>query len=370
MKQVLIVPPWEPWQNNQMFSGAEGCVYTKAFALWRDRAGEQGFELNTWEIKPLSEADCVWMMDLPRRKAIFQEVKQGARPKVPFVLQVLESPVITPQSFSDANRRYFDAVVSYELELDEKQNAFRYYLPNSPCRPARNLSFGDRRCAVMLNSNRVEGWFAVRQKGREGLPGIGRHLTGWRVPLARLLQPAQGELYSWRRRLVRTADALDSGVLDVYGHGWKGEQISWCPLYQNLSYRSATPPAIACDPRVEKRQIKTDLFSRYRFGIGAENYIGRLGYISEKIFDAMAAGVVPVYLGEERVVDYEPASAFVDVRNFGNERELLLYLRSCSETEWGAMRDAGQVFLQSGRFSPFTDRAFAERMVEILKRLL
>jgi len=34
------------------------------------------------------------------------------------------------------------------------------------------------------------------------------------------------------------------------------------------------------------------------------------------------------------------------------------------------MRDAGQVFLQSGRFSPFTDRAFAERMVEILKRLL
>ena len=82
------------------------------------------------------------------------------------------------------------------------------------------------------------------------------------------------------------------------------------------------------------------------------------------------AGAVPVYLGEEKIADFVPVSCFVDARNFRSQRDLLLYLRGCPESEWQAMRDAGQAFLQSEKMHPFTDEAFAERMVGILKEVL
>lgn len=353
-----------------MFTGAEGCVYPNAFRLWREQALEHGIALDTMDMKPAAAADCVWMMDLPRRRSVFDQVRKQVRPEVPFVLQVVESPIITPQSFVATNRDCFDAVVSYEPGLDEGKKHFSYHLPNTVQAPVTDLPFRQRRCVAMLNSNRMEGFFAMRQPGVEGLPGIGRHLSGWRLPVSNLINQAEGELYSWRRELALQADRLGASVLDVYGHGWKGEQLSWLSFYGRQTYQCATAAAFSCEVGSENRIGKYHLLSHYRFGIGVENFRGKLGYISEKLFDVLASGAVPVYLGEEKITAYVPEAAFVDARNFRNQKELLLYLKSCDETEWRAMRDAGQAFLHSGAFHRFSDEAFANRMVEILKRIL
>jgi len=149
------------------------------------------------------------------------------------------------------------------------------------------------------------------------------------------------------------------GFLDVFGAGWNGEQISWCPLYPNRPYR--------CWRR--KVEIsKHELSAEYRFVMAYENLRGRRGYISEKIFDALQAGSVPVYLGEERIAEFVPQEAFVDARDFRTHRELLAYLQLCPESEWREMRQAGQDFLRSTEFRPFTDEAFAERMTEVLRK--
>ncbi|WCJ59708.1 glycosyltransferase family 10 [Fontisphaera persica] len=86
-----------------------------------------------------------------------------------------------------------------------------------------------------------------------------------------------------------------------------------------------------------------------------------------KIFDALFAGSVPVYLGEERITDYIPSECFVDVRKYKSIKELLLYIKYCPEHEWQRMYDAGQEFIRSEKIRPFTDEAFAERMMEVLK---
>jgi len=65
-----------------------------------------------------------------------------------------------------------------------------------------------------------------------------------------------------------------------------------------------------------------------------------------------------------------PPEAFVDARNFHTRRELLRYLQSCPEREWAAMREAGEKFLNSAAFRLFTDDAFAERMTNVLKKIL
>ena len=151
------------------------------------------------------------------------------------------------------------------------------------------------------------------------------------------------------------------GFLDVYGAGWNGEQISWCPLYPNRPYRCW---------RSKARVSKHELSAEYRFVMAYENFRGRRGYISEKIFDVFQAGSVPVYMGEERIAEFVPPEAFVDARNFRAPRELLAYLQSCPEPEWSEMRQAGQDFLRSAVFRSFTDEAFAERMTNVLKNVL
>jgi hypothetical protein len=213
----------------------------------------------------------------------------------------------------------------------------------------------------MCYSNRVSGFWAIRQPGLAGLPFFGRMLAGWNCPVSLVRELSCGDLYGERRAIAREAERYMPDFLDVFGPGWNREQISWCPLYPNRPYRCW---------RANAKASKHELSAEYRFVMAYENFRGRRGYISEKIFDALQAGSVPVYLGEERIAEFVPQEAFVDARNFRTRRELLAYLQSCPELEWGEMREAGQKFLCSVAFQSFTDEAFAERMTDVLKNIL
>jgi hypothetical protein len=213
----------------------------------------------------------------------------------------------------------------------------------------------------MCYSNRVSGFWAIRQPGLAGLPFFGRMLAGWKCPPSLVMELSYGDLYGERREIAREAERYVPGFLDVFGPGWNGEQISWCPLYPNRHYRCW---------RDNAKVSKHELSAEYRFVVAYENFRGRRGYISEKIFDALQAGSVPVYLGEERIAEFVPQEAFVAARNFRTRRELLEYLQSCQESEWGEMREAGQTFLRSAAFRSFTDEAFAEQMTDVVKNIL
>ena len=62
--------------------------------------------------------------------------------------------------------------------------------------------------------------------------------------------------------------------------------------------------------------VKKDVIRRYRFCICYENAHGLPGYITEKIFDCLVAGVVPVYLGWDGIRDYVPEDTFIDKKPF------------------------------------------------------
>lgn len=366
MKRVSIFPPWEPWMGNRMFDAAEGCVYSAAFGRWRAAAAESGYQLETCDRCPASEADIVWFMDLPREKRVFEDARSSARDGTPFVLQILESPLLFPAAFVEANRRKFDAVVSFEFKRDEKRN-FAYRLPVESEPRYQGLPFGRRKLAVMVNTNRVEGWLATRKLGWTGLPGIGGYFSGWKMPDWHFVQPAHRELYSWRRRCARAAEKTD-GRLEVFGSGWSDGKISWCPGVHTRSYRNHRPAPPMRDGAAANAE-KRSMLGEYRFVIASENYRGNRGYVSEKIFDAMLGGSVPVYLGEEKITSEVPAEAFVDAREFHNMETLWRHLESMPEAQWALMRKAGQDYLASEAFKSFTGESFAHRMMEVLAKL-
>lgn len=350
-----------------MFEAAESCFLAPAMRRWREVAAQNGFQLDTCDLCPASDADVVWFMDLPRRKRVFDDAKRSARTGVPLVLQVLESPLLFPASYVEANRRPFDAIVSFEFGRDEGRT-FAYQLPVEPEPQFEGRPFGERKLAVMVNTNRVEGWLATRKSGWVGLPGVGGYFSGWKMPPVHFLRPAKGELYSWRRSLALAAEATDASRLEIFGCGWSGEEVSWCPgLYAHRyrGHRSSAALPEAPSAFVKKRQW----LGHYRFAIASENYRGRQGYISEKIFDAMLGGCVPVYVGEEAITSQVPPGCFVDARKYQCAGELWNHLEGMPEGEWENMRRAAREYLASDAFQAFTSDVFAEKMVKILKTL-
>ncbi len=185
------------------------------------------------------------------------------------------------------------------------------------------------------------------------------------------------ELYRERLRAIeffaRTAE------MDLYGVGWDvppyrmGE--TWVPAtargwrrsVQGAWSRLRPDPLLAAARSAWRGPVadKAATLGAYTFAICFENMRLR-GWITEKIFDCLVAGTIPVYLGDPDIAEAIPAECFVDMRQFNGYAELRDYLHNLGPGERQRMREAGRAFLGSERFRPFSKQTFTERLGEIV----
>jgi hypothetical protein len=75
------------------------------------------------------------------------------------------------------------------------------------------------------------------------------------------------------------------------------------------------------------RPSKLETIARYKFTLSFENACGR-DYVTEKFFDPLVAGSVPVYLGAPNVEDFAPGDrCFINLADFPNPKHLAQYLK-------------------------------------------
>ena len=351
---VLVKPPGSDQLCDKLFQkqGTSSGQWLSFMAEVRRLLCVEGFELHTWDMCPLNQADIILCQDLTLTRAELVRRKAMA-PRAKFVLQILETPLDRLHHHDPRNHDLFDAVVTYNKRDGVGERYFHYNIPVArPDCQARLLAYRARRPLVMINSNRVTRIFGSRQAGLAGLPGVGPMFSGWHVALGTLMRQGRGQLYCRRRRLALAAESYEDDIMDIYGYGWQGEPISW--LHKFISNR-----VYACGCGIASGW-KMDYLKRYRFSIAYENMRSDVGYISEKIFDPMFAGTVPVYLGDEKISDIVPASCYVDARRFISEYELLEYVRDCSELEWRKMSDAGREYVNTDKFERFLPSQLAK----------
>ena len=78
---------------------------------------------------------------------------------------------------------------------------------------------------------------------------------------------------------------------------------------------------------------KMELYSSYKFVIAFENAIAA-DYVTEKFFDPLLAGTVPIYLGAPNIDAYAPGdNCFVDARKFESPRHLAEFINECCANE-------------------------------------
>lgn len=115
---------------------------------------------------------------------------------------------------------------------------------------------------------------------------------------------------------------------------------------------------------------KGDVYSNSKFAYCYENTKNLENYITEKIFDAMMYGCVPIYWGAQNILDFVPKECFIDRRDFDNQASLHQYLKNMSQEAYEAYQVAIYNFLRSDKVLPFKSETYAQRVVdEIIKDL-
>lgn len=187
--------------------------------------------------------------------------------------------------------------------------------------------------------------------------GFGYYRKKPRKLLQQWSKSPEGEHYRWSKkhqlhdyRLRAIQFFGKKGEIDFYGPRWGSHPIP-VPHSKRIVRRAWKGSA----------QDKKSVLSRSRFNLATENCVFS-GYVTEKIFHAFVAGVVPVYLGAPDIEDFVPRGAFVDARQFKSLRQLRAFLLEMDDDAYAAYLYVARNFLASDEGYQHTYEAYARRI--------
>lgn len=357
---ICFVPFYDHFLHNRLFQHTNTWTnhWQDANVEFYERCQQLGHTVGTWDILPVEQSDVIVFQDYPSTSELVIDVQKRA-PAAHTVLMLYETPFDRPHWFDKANHTLFDAVLTYNSHLVDDKKYFQFYLPiGMPPLSSSEISFDKRYPLVMVNTNRYVGLISSARPWHyfDKIKEIQQ--SGWQCTIPNVVKTQLSDLNPHRRRLARVAERRHAETLHVFGMGWDGRDSGWFyKFFPDKPYKLAKGVAV---------QDKLDLLSGYRFAIAYENYRGNVNYISEKIFDALYAGVVPIYLGDTDIESYVWPSCFIDRRNFESDDALLDFVSGCSEHQWKILRDAGNAYLKSEEIKLFQPKCYADKLLRAI----
>lgn len=165
----------------------------------------------------------------------------------------------------------------------------------------------------------------------------GNHNPGRRRP----------ELYSERIKAIAALSSRQG--IDLYGRGWErwwSRQSAWWPYWRHRVELVANYHGSCAS--------KWETLSRYRYCLCFENMPMR-GYLTEKLFDCLYAGTVPVYWGAPDIEAMVPPQAYIDMRQFRSYTEMYEYVTRLGDAQWQQMREVGREFMRTRGAAVYAD---------------
>ena len=93
----------------------------------------------------------------------------------------------------------------------------------------------------------------------------------------------------------------------------------------------------------------------------------RKGYVTEKIYDCICNGIVPIYYGASDIKEYVPADVFIDYSRFKNPDELWEFLSDMPEDIWLAYLEAARRYLESDRVRLIDPKQYCEKLEQLMR---
>jgi len=154
------------------------------------------------------------------------------------------------------------------------------------------------------------------------------------------------DLYAFRLNLVKHLLPIKDFYL--FGLGWD-VFIKYNKSFHDISIANDIIPI----------NDKFETIKNFRFCLCIENTDFE-GYITEKIFEAFYANVIPIYKGTNKIFDYVPQNCFINVDSFASPDLLIDFLNNMTFQDWYKYIININEYLNSVGFSKFNNLSFSE----------
>jgi hypothetical protein len=304
---------------------------------------------------PVHTADRLFGADRSAERSVYMSfgLRRGSadlaqvRHAIPSAFFVFEVPIVEPRLYRDLPRlaRTFRRVFSFSDPdslrpfTGERVEVQTFRIPQHVASVHPDYwQRADRKFIVMINANKRPRLYT-------------------------------NELYTQRLRAVAAFERRSE--IDLYGVGWDVPPYRMgatrTPVVvrravrrvQSWLHRIHPDPLLAAARRAWRgvATSKDDVLSQYRFAICFENMVLR-GCITEKLFDCLHVGTVPVYLGPPEIADLVPEACFIDMRRFPDFDALREHLLELSDADIHQYREAARDYLSSPAYQVFRKEEF------------
>jgi hypothetical protein len=326
------------------------------------RLSERGDRLVSWETLAANpeSRDVVVLWDFASFRQLPRSIQYARFHRVSWSL---ESPLVAHRAYHQASRIASESQqmlgfsgVRDLLPASLQARFSPLHYPNERPGLDADIPWSNRGLAVMINSNKSTARLLTRGSGWP-LKARARIAASAGIAATYPIRRTWHVKDFYRVRLDLIKDLGRSGDFSLFGVGWDrthGDAHGHDDLVRTC-YKG----------RVDD---KYETLRHFRFAMCLEN-TAFPGYITEKVFDAMFAGCIPIYLGAPDVEHYIPNEAFIDLRMFRNNAELLEALRSMRDDEAITRRHAIEQFLESEAFGPFRPDAFVAQFLDAIDQV-
>jgi hypothetical protein len=268
---------------------------------------KKGWELTTWK-KRRENTWVFWNLG-----AQVKESDLEGMPKEQLVLFTWEPPSVQKELYDPQMRERFGKIFTWDDDLIDNKRYFKFYYPSLKTKMQNVPSFEEKKFCTMI--------------------------------VRRLSSSYPKQLYTERESMIRFFEDKP-GEFDLYGQYWEKRKFK--------NWRGAVAD-------------KMDVLKNYKFCICYENTRDVNGYITEKIFDCFAAGVIPVYWGASNVADFIPTDCFIDRRLFKDNEAVYQFLKKINKEEYEKYMKNIDEFLKSEKAQLFTGTHFVETFMQIVE---
>ena len=294
-------------------------------------------DLSTEDINSYKNSRLVLFIDVPRDKKYVKIDSQ-------FWYAILnEAPCAYEKNWDKKYHDQFDKLFTWDESYVDDLKYFKIRLAYNLNYNDFNKKFRDRRLITMISGAKFSKY--------------------------------PGAIYNKRYDLIKWFCKTNPKDFDLYGIGWPQNLR---PIFFSL-IENRFPEIFKkfvglfySTNKVYKGRVddKREVLSKYKFSICFENMENKMGFVTEKIFDSMCSGCIPIYLGATNIQDLIPGNCYIDARLFNSNRLLYNHIKSISEQEFNNYQKNIIEFLNSPKGEKFKSTFFAKQLGdEIIKAL-
>lgn len=297
-------------------------IFDGPFGFLRTELKKRDVDLQTHDCGQLKSAEKVLCFN--HRPSVYRQCRQAGLQAKQLVLFLMEPEVVVPAQYSSRIWNLYGTVFTFLENLVDGKHVLHMRYPQGQPLIENVPSWENRQFLMLMNANKYSY--------------------------------VAHELYTLRREAITFFEQTPD--FHLYGHGWlRNGALNTNTLIQalqcgkplryvadlahgfrhSLSYRGSVPDKYA-------------VLQKYKFCLALENEAETQGWISEKLFDCLCTGTVPVYFGAKNITNEVPQTCFIDYREYSSFKKLEHYLRDMTEQTWLNYQRAGQEFIRSDNF--------------------